>query len=657
MGVICGIITPTKRDKATEIGHKIVEKLHIYNFDHVGYTTNEGVYLGCGLIYNTPESKLEQMPRKSRNNRYILTADAIIDNRTELFELFGMDKKLMSTTTDSELILLAYEKWGYSCPKYLIGDYAFAIWDQEVQELYCARDVMGSRTLYYTMDSDVFAFSTIEKPLLGIMGKKAEINERWLAGYLAIDSIQHNIDVVETIYRDIFQVLPANYVIFNKEGIKQTQYWDILKDTKPVRFKTDEEYVEAFNNIFNEAVASRLRSAGEVAIMLSGGMDSGSVACVAAKQLEKKNSKLYAFSSIPIKDFDQKSNTYTIYNESNEVKLVAEAYSNIDVSYCSFEGTNALTNMDQLIEILGQPYKTFQNMTWYVPVLQEAVKKHCSIMLNGQFGNNTISYGDFNVQLLTLYRNGKLIRAAKEVYAISKVMNLPTKKAYKIAAKVIIPYKLRNWRDKRRSKDIDRYKDVLVNPSLVRKWGIDKLLDDIGANMLTPKFYDYEETREKRIGTLALTHIANMETKLSLMNKITIRDACRDRRIVEFCLSIPPDQYVKNGHDRYLLRRAMKGILPDSIRTNVKTKGLQSADWILRLKPVWNKLVEEMDVILASEEIRRYIDINKVQELRNRMDSCLEDNDETSVRLIVILIILHRFILSFNQSLSNEVFA
>src|SRR5690606_12469293 len=103
---------------------------------------------------------------KSANKRYIITADAIIDNRTELFDLLGIIKTNMSSITDSELILLAYEKWGYNCPQYLIGDYAFAIWDQVKKELYCARDVMGSRTLYYTMHSHMLAFCTIEMPLL-----------------------------------------------------------------------------------------------------------------------------------------------------------------------------------------------------------------------------------------------------------------------------------------------------------------------------------------------------------------------------------------------------------------------------------------------------------------------------------------------------------
>lgn len=656
MGVICGIITPEVQDKAAEIGPQIFQKLQIYDYDYVENTKDNGVYFGCGVIYNTPESRLEQLPRRSVNNRYILTADAIIDNRTELLDLFGMDKTDMSTITDSELILWAYEKWGYDCPKYLVGDYAFAIWDKDRKELYCARDVMGSRTLYFTMVSNMFAFSTIEKPLLGIAGKKAELNEKWIAGFLAIDGLQHNIDSRETIYSGIYQLLPANYAIVNDDGVKEIQYWDLLKDVKPVRFQTDKEYVEAFNNIFNEAVACRLRSTGEIAIMLSGGMDSGSIACVAAKQLEKSNRKLYAFSSVPVEGFNEVPAKHNIYNESNEIKLVAQACQNIDVSYCSFEGTSSLTDIDKFIKILEQPYKIFQNLTWYVPMLQDAHDKKCSVMLNGQMGNSTISYGEFDIHLLTLFRSGELIATAKEIHAISRMMQVPIKKAYKLAVQVIMPYKLRSWRDRRRTKDFDRYKNVVVNRSLVRKWGIDKLLDDLGANLLTPKNYDYEEDRAQRVGHIGLTQIAATETKLSLANHITIRDPSKDRRVVEFCLSIPSDQYVKNGNDRYLLRRTMKGVLPESIRTNTETKGRQSADWIHRLKPVWNKIVEEMDVILVSREMGHYVEMKKLQEIRNGMEEGLEDNNALTVRLTLIVIIFYRFVIDFNQTSSSEVF-
>lgn len=325
MGVICGVIASWDYHKVTEIGPQIFQKLQIYNYDYIGNTEDKGVYFGCGLIYNTPESKLEQLPKRSGNNRYILTADAIIDNRSELFDVFGIDKTDMTTITDSELILLAYEKWGYDCPKHLIGDYAFAIWDRDRQELYCARDVMGARTLYITKGSDMFAFSTIEKPLLGIGVEKAELNEKWIAGFLAVDGVHHNINNHETIYSGVYQLLPANYVIVNDGGVKQIQYWDIVKDVQRVRFQTDEEYVEAFNKIFDEAVACRLRSAGEIAIMLSGGMDSGTVACVAAKQLQKSDRKLHAFSSVPVKGFDGAPTKNSIYNESNEIKLVAQA--------------------------------------------------------------------------------------------------------------------------------------------------------------------------------------------------------------------------------------------------------------------------------------------------------------------------------------------
>lgn len=656
MGAICGIIVPEDHGKATKLGPRIFEKLQIYNYDRIGNAVGEGVYLGSGLIFNTPESRLEQLPRESANHRYLLTADAVIDNRDELFDAFGLDKKRMSGITDSELILRAYEKWGYDCPKYLTGDYAFALWDKDRRELYLARDPMGPRTLYFTSAPGMFAFCTIEKPLLGITGTTPELNEKWLADFLAIDGIQHELDCRETVYSGIFQLLPANYAIVNADGLKQVQFWDLLKDAAPVRFKTDEEYVEAFNQIFFEAVSCRLRSAGETAIMLSGGLDSGSIACVAARQLEENGRKLHAFSSIPVEDFDEVPDKRTIYNETNEVELIARSHSNIHVSYCSFEGSNSLADMDELIGIFEQPYKIFQNMTWYRPMLERAAANNCTIMLNGQFGNGTISYGDFLVHLLTLYRTGKFVTAVKEIHALSELLGVPVKKVYRLAAHVIMPYGLRRWLDRRRNKEHDRFKNVVVNRSLIGKWNVEKRLDEVGGNVLSAKHRDYDQERERRASQMALCHIAAMETKLSLANRITIRDPSRDRRVVEFCLSIPSDQFVKNGHERNLIRRAMKGILPDPIRTNTKTRGLQSADWMHRLKHLWQMAAEEMDKLLSNEEIRPYIDGEKLHELRAQMENCLKNKDADIARQTLIVIIFARFLMDFKRLSTNEVF-
>ncbi|MDT3428822.1 asparagine synthase (glutamine-hydrolyzing) [Paenibacillus forsythiae] len=649
MGAISGIVVIGSDTDAAPAGSAIFEKLKACSFERTGEWTDHSVHLGCGIIYNTPESRLEELPRSNESRTLVLTADAIIDNRAELLESFKLEPEESRVITDSELILRAYEAWGYSCPEHLIGDYAFALWDAGKQELFLARDAMGSRTLYYSYERGFFAFCTIETPLLKLFGRPAELNEKWIADFLAIDGIQHEMECEETVYRGIYQLPPAHYGIVNAEGFSKKKYWEPLRDIKPIRFKTDEEYVEAFKRCFSEAVECRLRSAGETGIFLSGGMDSGSIACVAAPKLAEKGKKLHGFTSIPVPEFNERPPRMTIYNESREVGLIAEAYPNIGMTYSSFADKNCLTDIDELIQVFEQPYKVFQNMTWYHSFLKLAAERNCAIMLNGQTGNNTISYGNFAVHLVTLSRQGRIVSAARELYGFSRLVNEPVTKVLKSAIPVVLPHRLKLWRHRTRLREFDRFHNVVVKRSLVHKWNVTERLDQIEANTPISRFPDYEEDRKARTSPLPFTHIGAVETKLSLASGITIRDPSRDKRVFEFCLAIPSGQFVRSGQERYLLRRAMKGILPDPIRLNIVAKGLQSADWVHRLAPIWSGVLAEAGQALEKGNLEPYVEVDKLREKLAKAGGDVSKAEDSVVRSILTAVIFSRFIEDFKQ--------
>src|SRR5699024_5934631 len=140
-----------------------------------------------------PESIGEQLPFYDYDRQLAITADAIIDNREELFDRLGVDHGERKLMPDSQLILLAYSKWGDEVPKQLIGDFAFMIWDEKNQKLFGARDFSGSRSLYYFHHNQRFAFSTVMEPILKLPYVKRQLNENWLAEYLAISTM---IDVI-----------------------------------------------------------------------------------------------------------------------------------------------------------------------------------------------------------------------------------------------------------------------------------------------------------------------------------------------------------------------------------------------------------------------------------------------------------------------------
>src|SRR4028118_649697 len=120
----------------------------------------ESVGLGHRMLWTTPESLLEKLPLVDQTGNLVITADARIDNRDELIEVLGLTDHPAEKITDSQLILAAYERWGDRCPEYLLGDFAFAIWDRRQQQLFCARDHMGVKPFYYYHSDRLLVFAS-----------------------------------------------------------------------------------------------------------------------------------------------------------------------------------------------------------------------------------------------------------------------------------------------------------------------------------------------------------------------------------------------------------------------------------------------------------------------------------------------------------------
>lgn len=646
MSAVCGIFNIDGSIVSSEKASKMIDKLRIYPFDSTSVYLKNQIFLWCGIQHITLESRAEVIPVYDKNMGLALTADAIIDNREELFYIFNISKEESKSVTDSELILMAYKKWGYDSPKYLVGDFAFSIWDERNRELFCARDHVGARTFYYFYLENVFCFCTVIKPLFVCNENNISLNERWITDFLALDGIQHEFECNETIYKGIFQLPPSCSMIINNKGIKINKYWNPIKNVQPLRFNTDEEYEKAFIKVFAEAVNCRLRSTSEVGIMLSGGLDSGSIACMAAKSLSKYDKRLKGFCSIPIESYKNNKSKYYVPNESKYIEALKIKSDNIDVCYCTCDGKNSVTNIDVFINMFEQPYKIVQTLYWYNDIVEKASQSGCKVLLNGQFGNSTISDGEFMVHALTLYRNFKFTTLFKEIKAFSNLKKIPSSTVNKVLLKAILPYKFRKRIKNILNKNFDRFGRVPVNPNLIKKWNVAQRFDEKFYNQLTERFLDYYESQEYTVDPLAFSHIGAIETKIALANGIIIRDPSKDKRVIEFCLSLPSDQFVRNGQERYLIRRSMKGILPDKIRLNVSTRGLQSADWIQRLQPMWKFVSSELESILEHEEINQYIDCDKLEKGLIQLRDGLDEKKSDIIRMILITLVFSRFIKS-----------
>lgn len=642
MSVVLGMYQKEGGPIEEEYFAKMIKPLKTIKFDRLDVLKKNDIYFGCGHQYNTPESVYEVLPRYDEKRGLCITADAIIDNRSELFQLFSIDKELQDKTSDSELILLAYQKWGQDCPRYLVGDFAFVIKDDKKNELFCARDHVGKRTLYYYDSTDVFAFSTLIKPVLPLQDN-IELNERWITDFLAMETISHETECSETVYQKIYQLPPGFCMLIGVGGVDKKQYWNPLTDIKPLILKTDCEYEEAFREVFYEAVACRLRSIGEIGIKMSGGIDSGSIACVAAAMLSGRNKKLYSFSSIPMEGFREKPVKNHLFDESDNIQSIVDFSGNIEAKLLRSEGKHSLTDVDKIVEMMEQPYKIYRNMFWLINIMNQAARKGCKVLLSGAFGNFTISYGDFSIYAKTLFKKGRIISLIYEILTLSKLAQVSAAKIAKKTLIDILPCEFKDYINSLRLKDWDPFSQSVANPKLVKKWDVEKRFNLLGLNMRTYRTHDDETFKQRRVDPVIFSHIAAIEVKQSVYAGIINRDPSRDKRVIEFCLSIPVDQFVRNGQDRFLIRRAMEGRMPDKIRLG-HVIGVQSADWLQRMEPHWENVFAELEKIVEDKTMEKYINRDKIKNELIMARDHTEKINTISAQKFFTTIIFSRFI-------------
>ncbi len=641
MSAIFGVFHLNNEPVKTGLSAAIMDKLAVYPADRSEVYEDQEFFFACRHQTITPESILEKLPYHEEDTGLTVTADAIIDNRAELLASFGIDRGDWTKITDSQLILMAYKKWRKRSPEFLIGDYAFAIFDRNKQELFCARDHVGKRTLYFTFQSNVFAFCTLMKPLLAVPGVGAHLNDLWIAGFLAIPTVVHELDSSHTLYRDIQQLPPASYITVNKERMQKHRYWEPLKQPS-IRLKTDAEYVEAFREIFFEAVHCRLRSLGGVGVLLSGGLDSGSVACVATRKLGETGKDLQAFSALPMEGYQEWLQPGFVADESAYIETMQQRYPNLKVTYCRSEGKHSLTDAERFLEILEQPYKIVENIYWMNHLTETAARKGCKVLLDGQYGNSTISYGDFYTQAYTLYKQARIIPLLKEISAYAKINGIARKKLGKYLLKSFLPGFLH--RDSM-SNTANLRSLTLLSPELAARSEVHTRLEQAGYLRSHALNYTVAEVRRQSLNSTAFSHIGAIETKVSMAYGLVKRDPTRDKRVIEFCYRIPGDQYVKNGQERVLIRRAMEEILPDKVRLNTREKGIQSADWLQRIAPIWEEAKSELKEMIWDESIQMYLNPEEIMKLiRENQKLSSKETNETDIRLLIIYLIFGKFL-------------
>ncbi len=496
------------------------------------------VGVGHRMLHTTPESLNEHQPIIGARGELVLTADARLDNREELCSLLSAPRSV----TDAELILAAYERWGERCPEHLLGDFAFVAWDGRRRALFCARDHFGVKPFYYHhRPGRLFAFASEIKALLALPDVPRRVNETRVADYLA--SLFEDKEI--TFYQEIVRLPPAHWMLVDREGIRRHQYW-ALDAERQLRMKSDAEYAELFRATFTEAVRCRLRSAFPVGSMLSGGLDSSSIVCVARKLLmESGRGSLHTFSAI-----------FPDLLECDEQEFIdaVVAGGGADAHRVRGDRLSPASDLDTMLAQQDEPFYG-PNLFLHEGLYAAARATGVRAILDGLDGDTTVSHG--LGYLRELAGSGRWLRLIREVRGLSRQLKVPPRRI--LVAKVVKPI-LRSVARRARVCPAD-----LVAPEFARCVGlVDRLRALDPARRPPPRTEREDHHRTISMGLVPL--VLEIADHAAGARRLEPRYPFFDRRLVELCLAFPGDQKLDRGWTRIVLRRAMQGALPRTVQ-------------------------------------------------------------------------------------------
>ena len=564
-----------------------------FNGEKIWYECN--ICFGHMELYNTPESKYEQWPLYSKNKLITITSHARIDNRDELFHFFSYSTSQQQKITDADLLLMAYKKWGTEFPSKVVGNWMCVIFDKRVNRLFIARDQGGETALFYYHNSKQFIFSSSLKGLLALDCVSKEIDYTELAN---IYRVFLTFSFGKTYYKNINYLSPGHSINLERNSQPAPkEYWS-FRNVPRLKLKNEEEYFEAFLDVFTQAVKCRLRNTKKIGIALSGGFDSGSVATIAAHELRRQNRQLEAFSSVPYyEEVENDLRKTKVCNETNLIKDIANKSGNINCNFLTSENITPFEGMKRILEIVDQPVVGSANAYWLADLVDNAKESGIGTLLTGQMGNSTISYTGSHyifdyLNPFNLYGIAKYLLAMKK----SKGLKFTVKKFIKS----LIPYISFS-----QEALADKY--AALNPKFKKNSFQNRLYQQ------KLKFIEFKHSRMYQFYHILLSHYScNYWYNHGAEAGIEITDPTIDRRLVEFCWSLPDIIYCKYGFEKYLIKKSMKNLLPESVLNN-KNKGIQASDILPRLQHEKEVIENILLNFRKADQVRNFLDLEQLE--------------------------------------------
>jgi len=582
---------------------QMLEALRIYGPEAPAIAADGAIALGQRLFALTAQDRRRQTVAASGETGALLVADARLDNRDELFDSLGLGRADSSALSDSALLLRAVERWEEAALDRIDGDFAFAYWNPKARRLLLARDFLGERPLHYSRGHGFFAFASMAKGLHVLPEVPMAPDEAAIAGLVAMMPE----DGSDTFFRGVEKVRAGHFVAVTADGFRSERWWQ--PSLEPIRLKNQDEYGEGLREHFDRAVAVRLRGAGgAVAAHLSAGLDSSTVTATAARLLAPAGGRVTAFTAVPREGYQGRGHPEAIIDEGPYAARVAAMYPNIDHVIVR-NGGSPLAGLDRNFRLYERPMLNLCNTVWTDKILDRAQELGLAVLLTGTRGNLSISY-DGMPMLAELLARGRWLRLLRESAALVRNGT----RFGTVGAQVLGPFlPPALWRGiarlRGRGRKVTDYSGI--NPAAVDSCRLGERASERGVDLSSRPRRDPVEAR---LWVLRRVDMGNYNKGTLAGWGIDSRDPTADRRLIEYCLAVPADRFLRDGTRRALARTAFADRLPVEL-LNERRKGYQAADWHEGLGAARGELSEELRRIAECGNARSTLDTDKLLRL------------------------------------------
>jgi len=580
--------------------------------DDVGIFVDDRVGLGHRRL-SIVDVAAGHQPMTNEDGSLQITYNGEIYNHADYRNELEERGHVYNTHCDTETILHLYEEHGPRCVEYLRGMFAFAIWDVRRRELFIARDRLGVKPLYFAhTDDGCLYFGSEIKTLFQTGAVTPELNFKFLPDYLA----NHATSGEETLYRGVKRLLPGHTLTWRDGEIEINKYWDVSFLKTQDEKRSDRDFIAEWAELFRTSVRLRLMADVPLGMFLSGGIDSSAIAAMMSGMVDE-----------PIKTFS----VAFAEREANELeyaRIVAEAYK---------------TNHHEVVVSPEQFFEALPRLVWHEdePLAHPSsvalyfvsllASQHVKVVLTGEGSDELLAgYGRYRKTIVNL-SVGKLYRSFApsilQTAVRSGVTGLPTSRVRQKLLRSFLNV----------TPDIESiYFDNFAVFPLAMQTGLlsHEAREQVG--MIDPYAGVREALEETDAKSLLdrllyadiktyLHELLMKQDQMSMATSIESRVPFLDHKLVEFTCSLPERLKLRGGTTKYILREAMKGVLPEAILSRPKMGfPVPIGAWF---RGAYKPVVDEY--VLSERAVSRNIfNPEFVRDLVNRHQSGAENHDE-----------------------------